>query len=414
MALIVAKQGQFGNTTYWITTMKAIDVVNQLKIPAEIEGWTNLSPEERYQRMVNYKRVKDHMAPYLANSDDRFFGAFIVSIVGAEPEFEPLESAITGVPRAYKTALQSLGILHLDKGQMLVPLDGQHRLAALQFAITGKDEKQKELDNFTINPAVKEDDVTLILISHDNQRARKIFNKVNQYAKPTSKGDNLIVDDDNIVAVISRQLIKEFLPETHLVFLTTNTISKGNGSFTTLSTIYESTLDFLTHACNEGVKIDLNSLPSKEKQELFWEESKDLWAKMLKNFNPWKEALLERSTAGSLKRSELRESYVCLKPVIQKSIIAAIAEFIHDGKGNVERAIQQLNKINWDTENPDWKNVFFATNGRIISGPTDTNFATRFISYLIGAEVDEKKLLSDLSDRTPEKERKSLKLPQKV
>ena len=135
---------------------------------------------------------------------------------------------------------------------------------------------------------------------------------------------------------------------------------------------------------------------------------------MLKNFNPWKEALLERSTAGSSKRSELRESYVCLKPVIQKSIISAIAVFIHDGKGNVERAIQQLNKINWDTENTDWKHVFFSTNGRIISGPTDTNFATRFISYLIGAEVDEKKLLSDLSDRTPEKERKNLKLPQKV
>jgi hypothetical protein len=49
----------------------------------------------------------------------------------------------------------------------------------------------------------------------------------------------------------------------------------------------------------------------------------------------------------------------------------------------------------------------------ITAAPT-TNFATRFISYLIGAEVDEKKLLSDLSARTPEKERKSLQLPQRV
>jgi DNA sulfur modification protein DndB len=414
MTQIVVKQGKFGNTTYWITTMKAIDVVNTLKIPAEIEGWTNLSPEERYQRMVNYKRVKDHMAPYLAKSDDRFFGAFIVSIIGAVPEFEPLENVLPAAPRAYKAALQSLGVLHLDQGQMLVPLDGQHRLAALQFAITGKDEKQKQLDHFQINPAVREDDVTLILIAHDNQKARKIFNKVNQYAKPTSKGDNLIVDDDNIVAVIARELIQDLLPESHLVQLTTNTISSKSGSFTTLSTIYESTLDFLTIACNEGKKIDINELPIKEKSDLFWGEAKSLWELLLTTFNPWKEALTDRSANGTSLRSELRESYVCLKPVIQRAIVSTVAEFVYNGKGNVKKAIEKLNQLDWDCENPLWKYAFYSNKGTIISGPTDTNFAIRYIGHLIGAGTDPDKLLVDFKERVPDSMKKGLSLPPQI
>ena len=414
MTQIVAKQGKFGNTTYWITTMKAIEVVNTLKIPAEIEGWTNLSPEERYQRMVNYKRVKDHMAPYLAKSEDRFFGAFIVSIIGVPPEFEPLEDVLPSAPRAYKAALQSLGVLHLDQGQMLVPLDGQHRLAALQFAITGKDEKQKQLDNFQINPAVREDDVTLILIAHDNQKARKIFNKVNQYAKPTSKGDNLIVDDDNIVAVIARELIQDLLPENHLVQLTTNTISSKSGTFITLSTIYESTLDFLTVTCNDGKKIDLNELPLKEKSDLYWGEAKSVWELLLTNFNPWREALIDRSINGTNLRAELRDSYVCLKPVIQRAVVSSIAEFVYNGKGNVKKAIEKLNQLDWDSENSLWKFAFYTNKGTIISGPTDTNFAIRYISYLIGAGTDSEKLLADFKERMPDELKKKCQLPSPV
>ena len=37
---------------------------------------------------------------------------------------------------------------------------------------------------------------------HEGHLARKIFNKVNRYARPTSKADNLITSDDDILAIL--------------------------------------------------------------------------------------------------------------------------------------------------------------------------------------------------------------------
>ena len=413
MQPIVVKRAKFGNTTYYLATMKAMDVVNYVRIPRDVDGWENLTPEERYQREINYKRVKDHIAPYLAKNDDRFFGAFIVSIMGPPADFESLDQVLgKDLPKMYRNLFEEIGVLHCSKGQVLTPLDGQHRLCALEFAILGKDEKKQDINTFAVNPAVRQDDVALILIQHDRVKARKIFNKVNQYAKPAAKGDNLITDDDNVAALIARELVKNLLPEPHLVLLTTNTISRSQGAFTTLPTVYESTLTFLESVCNNGAKLNLLELPDQTKVDLYWGESSSLWQQMLSDFGPWADALADRSPNATKQRSDLREDYPCLKPVIQRAIIEAVAEFIHDGKGNVAKAISHLNRIDWSTKNSIWQHVFFGQRGTIISGPTDRNFATKFIAYLIGAEVDENKLLAEWKERVPDP--KGLKLPQRA
>ena len=45
---------------------------------------------------------------------------------------------------------------------MLIPIDGQHRYAAIKTAITGKSIDDKELKDFKSNPSIEADDVTLI------------------------------------------------------------------------------------------------------------------------------------------------------------------------------------------------------------------------------------------------------------
>ena len=138
---IPAFRGNFGSTEFYVVTMKAGEVINLLTIPKEMIGWEDLSPEERFQRDINYKRVKTHIAPYLADDPDRFFGAFIVVAQQAENmEFDSLEDSGVkfqkGLP---KSVIQQFGVLSLSGEELLVPLDGQHRLAALKFAISGKD-----------------------------------------------------------------------------------------------------------------------------------------------------------------------------------------------------------------------------------------------------------------------------------
>ena len=61
---LFALQGKLGKTTYWITKMPAAEVVAKVRIPKEIEGWEDISIEERYQRGLNEGRVKNHKSTF--------------------------------------------------------------------------------------------------------------------------------------------------------------------------------------------------------------------------------------------------------------------------------------------------------------------------------------------------------------
>ena len=67
-------EGQFGTSQYYMTTMKASEVVQSLIIPKDLKGWEDPSIEERFQRELNFNRVKNQIAPYLAENKNRFFG----------------------------------------------------------------------------------------------------------------------------------------------------------------------------------------------------------------------------------------------------------------------------------------------------------------------------------------------------
>ena len=180
-----AMRGTFGTMDYFILTMKAKDVASRLTIPTEMPGWDNMNIEERFHREIDYDRVKNQIAPYLANDPDRFFSALIVDVINPDDmAFEPAASVLgSEEPELYQMVAKSFGFLVLSGAEVLVPLDGQHRLAALNFALSGKDEKRKPISGMAPNPELADDDVLLILIKHDARKGRSIFNKVHRCAK---------------------------------------------------------------------------------------------------------------------------------------------------------------------------------------------------------------------------------------
>ena len=189
--------------------------------------------------MSTTKRVRQQIAPYLTTDPDRFFGAFIVSMDNADNiEFEPATNILKAtIPGLYKGAADAFGFLTLQGSEVLVPLDGQHRLAALSFAITGKDEKQKPIEGLGDYAAgdIANDVCTVILVKHQPATSRKIFNKVNRYAKSTSASENLITADDDIIAVIVRDYItgaEQIIPA-RLVNTSSNTLGVRAHEFTT-------------------------------------------------------------------------------------------------------------------------------------------------------------------------------------
>lgn len=379
--------GRFGSTEYYLTTMKAGTLVEKLKIPKELPEWEGLTIEERFQREINYNRVKNHIAPYLATDNDRFFGALIVDMYNSEGiSFEPLSEVGTKIPKAYSA--HSFGFLHLTGGEVLVPLDGQHRLAAFRFAITGKDEKNRDIEGFPPNFDVAGDDVTVILIKHDEKKARKIFNKVNRYAKPTSKAENLITADDDIVAVITREIANDVIGQ-RLVNYQSNTLTQNAVHFTTLSALYDGSLKILEMSYNE--KVDTTTVPDKAKQTLYRNEVRIVWDRLVDDISLFRLALADRNPGGDEKRKEVRANYLLGKPIAQFCLVVAFMRLratAFDGGTRLgdEEICRRLDSVDWSVGNPLWQRVLL--NGdRVVAGRQIAMFAARFVSYLVGENL---------------------------
>jgi DNA sulfur modification protein DndB len=388
-----AMKGQFGTTEYYVVTMPAQDLATRLVIPKEMEGWEDLSLEERFQREVNYNRVKKHIAPYLAHDKDRFFGAFIVDIYNSDGvDFEPLDNILNRLPKLYQQAAKSFGLLYLQGNEVLVPLDGQHRVVALRFAISGKDEKTKEIAGLTPNVDVGNDDCTVILVKHDNKKARKIFNKVNRYAKSTSKSDNLITADDDIIAVIAREDVAGEIVNERLVNYASNTLPASSPEFTTLATVYESVSLILEHYHG---KINTTALPSEADEKLFRRQVKEYWSTLTSEVSIFQKALQDPADTGDQKRQEIRRDYTLGKPIIQLALVDATLRLItmsDDGSAlSLEEACSRINQADWASDNPLWQGVLMNGN-KVVTGKQAAKFAARFIAYYLGAKLSEKEL----------------------
>ena len=402
-SVLPAMRGRFGSTDYYIVTMPAKELTERLVIPREIEGWDDLSLEERYQRDINYNRVRRQIAPYLVQDDDRFFGAFIVTMLHSEKtDFEPM-TKIFGekVPNLYKSAGSAFGFLTLEGTEVLVPLDGQHRLAALGFAITGKDEKQQHIRDLEPRTEVAEDICTVLLIKHDESKSRKIFNKVNRYAKRTSKAENLITADDDIIAVIVRESVvgaNNIIPDV-LVNARSNTLTVKASEFTTLSTLYESTKYLLedTHG-----RINTETLPDKATQGVMRKEATEFWETLCSCVDHFSNALLDPTDQGDARRREIRADYLLGKPVAQWALVQAIVQLREEDSDtgtrmSLQEACQLVNLLDWSIDEPRWQQVLM--NGeKVVSGKSAVNFASQVIAYWLGQNLDNQ-TISELRER---------------
>ena len=386
-----AFRGSFGTTEFFVLTMQAGEFVRSMTVPKELEDWEDLSPEEKFQREINYKRVATHIAPYLAHDEDRFIGAFICEVrQHDEMEFESLVDAGAKFPKALPNSLMNkFGILYLSGSEIMIPLDGQHRLAALDFAISGKDEKKNDIKGLTPNPAVASDTCTVILIRHDLEKARKIFNKVNKYAKPTSKADNLITDDSNYIAVITREnIVGDIIPGRIVKSGSGNTLPDGAPEFTTLATVYE--INLRVEEAYTGRKPDLTVLPRPEDKALAIQTLEDFWGKFIE-IEPYLHSLADPTEEGDERRKEIRRASVACKPIVQRALAEVILE-MHCGsdetdKLSVEETVTRLNTLDWSPDNRTWQGILLNGN-KVIAGASAQKLAARMICYLLGQKLE--------------------------
>lgn len=224
---IPAIRGTIGNLTFYTATFTFKQIAERVK-PADDELHTSSSLREQLQRALtdNHKSITE----YILKQNEHFFNALVLAMYDGDPTWNELEFEYNN------HSYHSMGFLHLNGEERIFPVDGQHRVEGIKGAL-------KE------NPKLNDEKITVIFIGHHNdkegkEKTRRIFSTLNRYAKPVKPGDIIALDEDDTVAIVTRNLL-----ETYPLFINDNVKADLKGSkalsdndtksFTSLLTLYD-------------------------------------------------------------------------------------------------------------------------------------------------------------------------------
>jgi DNA sulfur modification protein DndB len=215
--LLPALTGQFGQWRYYQVVMRVGEIVEnfgnfmqpnyRIKTVEEVEEiYSRKGVSYLLQREFDIKRLIP-LKTYITSQPDKYLNNLTVAIFGGSPDWQPIdvEPALTALKADEDTAesfRDTFGAVRLSGYETLFVLDGQHRLKGLREAILDKPELENEQIAITL----------IIHISTDagRKRTRRLFSTINRHAKPVSKGENILLDEDDLSAIITRSLIEDY------------------------------------------------------------------------------------------------------------------------------------------------------------------------------------------------------------
>jgi DNA sulfur modification protein DndB len=425
MQTLWAQRARLGSTEYYTVKMTLEDLVNNVGLAIELPEWKDMTPDEKMQREPDINRVVNEICPYFIEDEDRFFGSLIVDIYtgGDKVVFEPITKFVDSdkLAAAHNIALQNAGFLTFPGKERLIALDGQHRLLAMKLclkgssaisvAMLGNRKMTPQMMALEPHPELAEEEVSVIFVKHENNlKIRKIFNKVNKYARQTGRGQNIITADDDVYASIARRLFAEGeilhkIGGIELVNWTSNTLSQRSKQLTTVSALY-TIAETLSKDRGWSAKIMPNDEAAIE--EVF-NENTEFWKNLLEGMSVYREYI--ELTKLDKPISELREDNLLMKPVTHMAL-AHVAYFAKKKGMTWAEVVRKLDKVDWSMDNSVWFNILVipAKKKKVITGKESIRAAGMVISYMVmgekmtDAEVNEvREIIKNSTNGTSEK-----------
>ena len=213
MNLYPALRARMGSWTYYSVKMSVRELSENVKFAYEV--FEDRTLDEAIQRILNKERVNKEIVQYLKRQPHRFFASIVVAALDGDPQFYPVE--ITEDPRFQvfrddQRLNEAFGVLRFDGSQKYYALDGQHRLAAIRTLL---DRNNPLSDGAPEGFDVEELSVLVVVPSREDteegflQKYRRLFANLNRYAKSTDEATNVIMDEDDAFAILTRRLISD-------------------------------------------------------------------------------------------------------------------------------------------------------------------------------------------------------------
>ena len=382
--VIPALRAHMGDWIYYVTFLRMDQIADQIHIAQEIHSSKVL--KDMIQRQITNRASQ--ISDYLLKQPQRFFNSLIVGVYGGSPDW--YELAIGKNLRFDAPVLPSelegvLGILRLDGTQILFAVDGQHRVEGIKQALKKNDE-------------LKQEEVSVIFVAHRNdssgmERTRRLFTTLNRYAKPVSKSEIVALDEDDILAITTRELV-----EKHPLFQEKISLSKtkavavaDNKSFTTIITLYD-VLEILFREKGKGWTAFKRHRPEDSIISKFYANSTQFWDTMTEYFPPLQEIVASQQGETVAGRHRHRGGGHLLFRPVGLLIVANVVREAKDSGLSEKEAIKRISEVSMELTDEPWVSLLWdKTNQRMISGPTPQKVAKQILFYSIGGNLADMK-----------------------
>lgn len=384
MRIYPAIRAEMGDWRYYIVRMKMREIAHEVQLAHDIYEDNTLS--DAVQRSLGDRRVKKEIVGYLARRPDRFFSSIVVAAMNGNPIWHPVEMDESIVPNIFSqtTSLsESFGVLCFGDEPKYYALDGQHRVAAIKLLANGQ-------ADFDPPEKFDEDLLSVIVVlreEHDVpkgewlRRYRRLFSSLNRYAKPTDRDTNIIMDEDDLFAILTRQLITdhEFFRtpgrerESFRVLTQGKGLKENSPHFTTLQVLYAVNEILLKTRereqkgwFSEEQEIDKQIRPEEEDIEACYAELSNYWDAILGVMpnlrKPPQE--MKQHTADEPNSGDVFD-HLLFWPIGQELFARIVRNLLDDrfpdgGCGSVsemQQALNSLQDIPWELHGVPWRNL---------------------------------------------------------
>lgn len=185
-------RGKIGDWIYY-TGVLSFEQISQAVTASINDLYKASCLDELLQRALtdNFESIRD----YILKDHERFFNGIILAIYNGDPQWLEVEFA------EEENAYTNVGFLQFSGDETIFPVDGQHRVAGICAALSER-------------PQLASEQVPAIFIAHRNdaagiKRTRKLFSTLNRRAKPVGQNENIALDEDDVCAIITRELVQE-------------------------------------------------------------------------------------------------------------------------------------------------------------------------------------------------------------
>ena len=355
-----------GDWDYYIVRVTMREVAREVQLASAL--WEDKTLSDAIQRVLDESRVKQQIVNFLSRRDDRFFASLVVAAIGGNPTWTPMKSRFG----------DSFGELSFEIDPRYYALDGQHRLKAIQELMT---------DPAGAPPEFADEQLSVIVVvrEHQNvddrlwlQRYRRLFSSLNRYAKPTDTDTNIIMDEDDVFAIVTRRLITdhEFFCSPHAEQRSFRVLTKGKNlksetsHFTSLQALYEVNKTLLMSTerrrqwgRRQDVKIFLQFRPEESEIDRYYRAISNLWDALLLAVPILREAP-ERMRIHKLPdpNPDGYQDHLLFWPIGQE-LFAEIARALLDRAGlgddaeipAMEGTLRLLADVPWDLHGSPWR-----------------------------------------------------------